>query len=387
MVASKRTPVLARNPPGAKQAHVKCENLILAEICQLRTRFGNNAVRVKASCFPATCEVELDISGGLVLSSAFPEGYPAKMPKVELLDKGGNFDVQIFQYLHQSMTSFCAEAFGNFQKRAQESPLLLLAERMSNMLQNMPMNSKVQQSTVCSQGIPVQQQTMVAFMMTPVFLNLPVNSSNLCPELQHDQCSYDSYNDQVENCNLHDPGNYDINSYKAQFQKDQLPVPRADRTTRGQGSQSKSGTKDKLLESRRRYDISQKKIKSGEDTRTTVMIRKIPKDRPKEGMVDFLEQCGLNGKYSFFYMPLDRHNKAHNVGIAFVNFKSSQDILKLCDVIHGHRERLSVSYSRLQGNAQLMEHFARSAVMQDMTHRPVFCPDLRESAEDNPQEA
>jgi len=133
-----------------------------------------------------------------------------------------------------------------------------------------------------------------------------------------------------------------------------------------------------------KFDIVPEKIKNGQDKRTTVMIRNIPKSCSREAFVEALRQCGIDN-YDFFYMPFDKRRDIH-CGFAFVDFKWPQAVLQLHDCLRkpqlcrqvlsngGQGQPLALSYARLQGQEQLMKHFSLSAVMydNDARKRPIF---------------
>jgi hypothetical protein len=132
-----------------------------------------------------------------------------------------------------------------------------------------------------------------------------------------------------------------------------------------------------------KFEIVPEMITSGEDTRTTVMIRNIPKAFPRDSYVQLLNQTGLGDRYSFFYMPFDKRRNVH-CGFAFLNFTAPEDVLKLhlsmatpmWHAVSGGQNTtpLAMSYARLQGQEQLMKHFSLSAVMYDLDarKRPFF---------------
>ncbi|CAE8678598.1 unnamed protein product, partial [Polarella glacialis] len=64
-----------------------------------------------------------------------------------------------------------------------------------------------------------------------------------------------------------------------------------------------------------KFDICADKIKFGQDSRTTVMVRNIPKVCSREAFVDFLVPCGLEDRYTFFYMPFDKRRNIHCVAL------------------------------------------------------------------------
>jgi len=131
------------------------------------------------------------------------------------------------------------------------------------------------------------------------------------------------------------------------------------------------------------YDVQLKLIRSGKDTRTTVMLRNISKACSREAFVKLLEACDLGDRYTFLYLPYNRRLKL-GTGFAFVNFLAPEDVLKffLWRQRGGWQQLLgdssglppALSYARLQGHDELMKHFNQSAVMnaQDEDTRPLF---------------
>jgi hypothetical protein len=134
-----------------------------------------------------------------------------------------------------------------------------------------------------------------------------------------------------------------------------------------------------------KFEIMPETITSGQDSRTTVMIRNIPKACPRDTFVQLLGHAGLGDRYTFFYMPFDKRRNVH-CGFAFLNFMEPHDVLKLylsmstplwrnIDPAGGHGPTvLAISYARLQGQDALMKHFSLSAVMydHDARKRPFF---------------
>ena len=55
---------------------------------------------------------------------------------------------------------------------------------------------------------------------------------------------------------------------------------------------------------RPKLDIVPDKIRSGDDMRTTVLVRHIPEACSRDAFLELLETCGLSESYTFFYMPL-----------------------------------------------------------------------------------
>jgi len=122
-----------------------------------------------------------------------------------------------------------------------------------------------------------------------------------------------------------------------------------------------------------KFDIIPERILAGQDPRTTVMVRNIPKACSREHIIEHFGSFGLNNRYTFFYMPFDKRRNIH-CGFAFVNLKTPADILKLHAGFLRSNMTPAVSYARLQGEDQLRKHFSLSAVMydNDTWKRPVF---------------
>ena len=123
------------------------------------------------------------------------------------------------------------------------------------------------------------------------------------------------------------------------------------------------------MEDRHKFDIMADKIRSGEDMRTTVMVRNIPGACSRDAFVELLETCGLSDSYTFFYMPFNKLGK--HCGLAFIKFKKPSDVLVLCLSMsmtpfwqaYLKKGRISpstlpaVSFARLQSQEELLEHF------------------------------
>jgi hypothetical protein len=160
------------------------------------------------------------------------------------------------------------------------------------------------------------------------------------------------------------------------------------RGTSGHAAQGKPIREKVRTQDLLKFDIVPEKIRAGEDPRTTVMVRNIPKACTREAFVQLLVPCGLEDRYTFFYMPFDKRRNIH-CGFAFINFRTPMDVLTLFEKMastlwrclapaHGisrSENAPAVSYARLQGQDQLMKHFSLSAVMHDSDarKRPMFC--------------
>jgi hypothetical protein len=118
------------------------------------------------------------------------------------------------------------------------------------------------------------------------------------------------------------------------------------------------------------------RIKSGDDVRTTVMIRNIPNKVDADLFREILNRSVL-GKYDFSYLRIDFQNLC-NVGYAFVNFTKAEHIIPLYDAIVGKRWNVynsdkvaEMCYATIQGLDCCIEKFRNSSVMLEWPpHRP-----------------
>jgi len=142
-----------------------------------------------------------------------------------------------------------------------------------------------------------------------------------------------------------------------------------------------------------KYDINSEKIKSGEETRTTVMVRNLVRPSSRTDFLGFLEKCGLQSRYTFFYMPC-KENRSTPESFAFLNFCSATDVETLNTALQSRawdqfvgssRGKVpAISYARFQGHAELVKHFSSSAVLheQDPRKRPIFRQEALAGQED-----
>jgi RNA recognition motif-containing protein len=139
------------------------------------------------------------------------------------------------------------------------------------------------------------------------------------------------------------------------------------------------------------FEIDVSAIENGQDERTTVMLRNMPKACSREDFLKLLGQSGLGDRITFLYMPFDKRRNVH-CGFAFVNFSTPEDVLKMvrsiqAGLLKGTVARNmsmppAISYARLQGHDELVRHFSLSAVMydDDARKRPLFVPGSKGAA-------
>ena len=98
------------------------------------------------------------------------------------------------------------------------------------------------------------------------------------------------------------------------------------------------------------------------------MLRNIPNKYTQRMLLDQLNQAGFEGKYDFFYLPIDFRNRC-NVGYAFINFLSNATATEFKKQFDGMRltgfnsqKICEVSYARVQGLKANIQHYRNSPV-------------------------
>jgi hypothetical protein len=122
------------------------------------------------------------------------------------------------------------------------------------------------------------------------------------------------------------------------------------------------------------------KILSGEERRTTLMIRNIPNKYSQKVLMKLIDSK-FKDKYDFFYLPIDYKNKC-NVGYAFINFNdgTNESMVEFHALFNDKKwEKFNsekvckITFARLQGQDALIDHFKSSSVMQQHKQlRPFF---------------
>jgi len=102
--------------------------------------------------------------------------------------------------------------------------------------------------------------------------------------------------------------------------------------------------------------------------KTTVMLRNIPNKYTQRMLLDQLNRSGFEGKYDFFYLPIDFRNRC-NVGYAFINFHTNATASEFKQMFDGLRltgfnsqKICEVSYARVQGLKSNIQHYRNSPV-------------------------
>ncbi|KAK1422817.1 hypothetical protein QVD17_18106 [Tagetes erecta] len=131
-------------------------------------------------------------------------------------------------------------------------------------------------------------------------------------------------------------------------------------------------------DSKKQFQLDLDKIASGEDTRTTLMIKNIPNKYTSKMLLAAIDEKH-NSTYDFLYLPIDFKNKC-NVGYAFINMLSPTHIIPFYQAFNGKKwekfnsEKVaSLAYARIQGKAALVTHFQNSSLMnEDKRCRPIL---------------
>ncbi|KAI6032954.1 RNA recognition motif 2-domain-containing protein [Pisolithus orientalis] len=112
------------------------------------------------------------------------------------------------------------------------------------------------------------------------------------------------------------------------------------------------------------------KIEQGVDTRTTVMIKNIPNKMTDKELLEFINNV-CPRRVDFLYLRMDFKNGC-NVGYAFVNFISVQDLLLFAKKklnerwnMYSSEKILQMSYANYQGKEALVEKFKNSCIMDE----------------------
>ncbi|GLE00710.1 hypothetical protein PINS_up009498 [Pythium insidiosum] len=125
------------------------------------------------------------------------------------------------------------------------------------------------------------------------------------------------------------------------------------------------------------YSLSIERVISGEDKRTTLMIRNIPNKYTQQMLLSEIN-VHHHGKYDFFYLPIDFKNKC-NMGYAFINFIDAESIVSFYEEFDSQKwtnfnsEKVcAISYARLQGKQAMITRFQNSSLLEKHeSYRPL----------------
>jgi hypothetical protein len=132
-------------------------------------------------------------------------------------------------------------------------------------------------------------------------------------------------------------------------------------------------------------------LQAGSEERTTIMVRNIPRKLSQSTILDILRYTfGPGDVFDFVYLPVDLENHI-NVGYAFINLKSPQDVVTFYQRFNERPWRhillhfrvncgeeaskvAKVTFARIQGVQSLIDHFANTSIMNNQPEsiRPYF---------------
>jgi hypothetical protein len=132
------------------------------------------------------------------------------------------------------------------------------------------------------------------------------------------------------------------------------------------------------IEDLTRFELDVNRVRSGQDTRTTLMIKNIPNKYDQEMLLEAIN-FNFKGTYDFFYLPIDFKNKC-NVGYAFINFINYETVaLFYLEFNHKKWEKFNsekvckITFARIQGKSAFIDHFRNSSLMyEDQACRPLI---------------
>lgn len=139
-----------------------------------------------------------------------------------------------------------------------------------------------------------------------------------------------------------------------------------------------SGKKPKKNMDYSRYIIDINKVKSGEDSRLTLMLKNIPNGFTQSFLLEVLDSFVKN-QYDFFYMPVDFKTNC-NLGFGYVSMINTQSVVSLYNALNHKRwpntpstKICEVNYARMQGRSDMQKLCKDWAIMQlPEKYRPVF---------------
>ncbi|KAF5370759.1 hypothetical protein D9758_002010 [Tetrapyrgos nigripes] len=154
----------------------------------------------------------------------------------------------------------------------------------------------------------------------------------------------------------------------------QRPPPRVKPPSRGlvhhTAPNPNSSANGNSKENSERNQLNLARIEDGQDTRTTIMIKNIPNKMTDKDLVTYINKV-IPRRIDFLYLRMDFSNGC-NVGYAFVNFITVQDLLTFAKKRLGHKwnmfsseKVLQMSYANYQGKEALVEKFKNSCIMDE----------------------
>ncbi|CAJ2647346.1 unnamed protein product [Trifolium pratense] len=118
-----------------------------------------------------------------------------------------------------------------------------------------------------------------------------------------------------------------------------------------------------ILDEQPNYQIDIQRISSGEDTRSSLIIKNIPKRYTSEMLISEINDT-QPGTFDFIYLPLVKKDRRKNVGYAFINMLSPSNIISFYQAFNGknwdklqNEKVASIAYARVQGKDELIMEY------------------------------
>lgn len=120
------------------------------------------------------------------------------------------------------------------------------------------------------------------------------------------------------------------------------------------------------------------RLRSGEETRLTVMLKNIPNGFTQEYMLRILDNY-VENEYDFFYMPVDFKTNC-NLGFGYISLTTSESVIALYNNLNGKRwpntpstKICEIAFARMQGRNDMQRLCKDWAIMQlPEKYRPAF---------------
>jgi RNA recognition motif-containing protein len=119
----------------------------------------------------------------------------------------------------------------------------------------------------------------------------------------------------------------------ALMQQPMFPILMMDPSKQAVKSEDESSSRKRKQRSKA-SGKQEEQSKHGEDTRTTVMLRNLPRDFSRAALLKLLDDQGFAGKYNFLYIPVDFVRQV-SLGYAFVNMATPEIVKELWAAFDG----------------------------------------------------
>lgn len=177
--------------------------------------------------------------------------------------------------------------------------------------------------------------------------------------------------------NLTEPSSPKTQDYEEEKEEKKVILSKS-QTEENNNERIRSRNRINSIEDKKKFQIETDRVKNGDDKRTTLMIKNIPNKYTQKMLLQTID-IKFKGSYDFLYLPIDFKNRC-NVGYAFINFISPITIVSFSGEFNGKKwEKFNsekvcdLTYARIQGKNNLIEHFQNSSLMcEDTSCRPII---------------